>query len=96
MLVGGLTVLLGKLNAEIVAADPKRASGLGGFSGREVGELDEGEALNRAKIWRRNVHVLWDIDVADGAIRGEGLKKKGGKIVRIAWQIAKDDGLTGL
>ena len=96
MLVGGLTVLLGKLNAEIVAADPKRTSGHGSFGGREVGELDEGEALNRAKVWGRNVHVLGDIDVADGAIRGEGLKECGLKIVRIAWQIAKDDGLTGL
>jgi len=92
----GLTVLLGKLNAEIVTANPKGASGLGCFSGREVCELDEGEALNRAKVWGRNVHVLGDIDVADGAIRGEGGAEGGLKIVRIAWQIAKNDGLTGL
>jgi hypothetical protein len=91
-----LSVLLGKLHAEIVAADPKGTSGLGGLSGRELSELDEGEALNRAKVWRRNVHVLWDIDVTDGAIRGEGGTKNGVKIVRIAWEIAKNDGLTGL
>jgi len=91
-----LSVLLGKLHAEIVAADPKGTSGLGGLSGRELSELDEGEALNRAKVWRRNIHVLWDIDVTDGAIRGEGGTKNGVKIVRIAWEIAKNDGLTGL
>ena len=96
MLADDLPVLLGKLHTEIVAADSKGTSGLGGLSGRELSELDEGESLNRAKVWRRNVHVLWDIDVADGAIRGEGGAKGGLKIVRIAWQIAKNDGLTGL
>jgi len=91
-----LSVLLRKLHAEIFAADPKRARGLRSFSRRELSELDEGEALNRAKVWRRRVHILGNVDVADSAIRGEGLKKKGGKIVGIAGQIAKDDGLTGL
>jgi hypothetical protein len=95
-MAGGLTVLLGKLNGEIVAADPQGTSGLGGLSGRELGELDEGEALNRAKVWRRHVHILGDIDVTDSAIRREGSAENGVKIVRIAWEIAKNDGLTGL
>ena len=88
-----LSVLLGKLHAEIVAADPKGTSGLGGLSGRELSELDEGEALNRAKVWRRNVHVLWNIDVADSAIRGEGGTKNGLKVLTAAWEVADDEGL---
>ena len=95
MVAGRLPILLGKLNGEIVAANPKR-DGRSRVGRGEFGELDEGEALNCAEVWRRNVHVLGNIDVANGAIRLKGSAEKGLKVLTTAWEVADDEGLDDL
>jgi hypothetical protein len=93
MMAGRLPIFLRKLHAEIVAADPKGTSGPSVKGRGKFAELDEGEALNRAKVWRRSVHVLWNIDVADSAIRLKGSAKNGLKVLTAAWEVADDEGL---
>lgn len=92
-MAGYLPILLRKLHTEILAADPKGSSGPSVKGSGEFTELDEGEALNRAKVWRRSVHVLWNIDVADSAIRLKGSAKNGLKVLTAAWEVADDEGL---
>ena len=92
---GDLSVLLGKLNCKIVAADPKRDSG-GGIGRSELSELDEGEALNRAKVWRRHVHVLGNIDIANSPIRLKGAAEQRLKVVSAAGEVTNDKGLDDL
>ena len=87
-----LSVLLSKLNSDVVAANGEAAiftlKGAGRIS--RVEELDEGEALNSAKVGAAPISVLGDVDVADGAI----LLKDGAKLLYtdIAGQVTGNDG----
>ena len=90
-----LSVLLSKLNAKIVTTNLKRDGG--GVTRRgEFGKLDKGEALNGAKVWGRDVHVLGNIDVANRAVRLKGVAKESVKIVCAAGEIADDKSLNDL
>ena len=92
-----LSVLLSKLDRKVVAANPKRPCGKGGgFSGGEFSKLNKGKTLDSAKVWRRSVHVLGNIDIANCAIRLEGVAKKNLKIVSGTREIANDKGLDDL
>ena len=92
-----LSVLLSKLDRKVVAANPKRPCGIGSrFGGSEFSKLDKGKTLDSAKVWRRSVHVLGNIDVANCAIRLEGVAKKNLKIVSGTREIANDKGLDDL
>ncbi len=89
-----LAIFLSKLDSNVVFADGE-ATILALIGARRVGgldELDEGEALDGAKVWAVLISVLGDVDVANGAI----LLKHGAELldVDVAWQVACDDGQT--